>query len=196
MFIFKSNQFVINIIFFGLLPIPLIFNFATVISALTITNDKLTPNNINQFFNKLHEHKMKLKKFLAFLIIGIATCIGFSACSDDDDNDKTSENSLIGRWNHSEFDDEEGETISTLQFQKNGKGTVIVISQLDPEENVINPFSWSLTGNIAEEATLTIEGKNADDNEPVIEIYSAYIIDDVLYLKDGEGELSVWNKAE
>ena len=46
---------------------------------------------------------MKLKKFLSLLMVA-ALCVGFTACSNDDDDDFSAPASIVGTWRFDSFD--------------------------------------------------------------------------------------------
>ncbi|MCM1021710.1 MAG: hypothetical protein NC343_05250 [Muribaculum sp.] len=138
-------------------------------------------------------------KFIAFLMLGLAACMGFTACSDDDKDEPSSEQRLIGTWENrffEEYDDEVEECVATLTFTKNGSGIISSEFMSYPEDNFSHPIKWSLSGDISDNAVLTIEGMNADSDEYLNQTFQATIVDKVLFLTDEEGETTRWEKKK
>lgn len=145
---------------------------------------------------------MKPLKLFVFLIFGLLACVNFTSCSDDDDKDApvNSATSLIGTWVNTDYDDEDGTSIITMTFLKNGKGIVSAEFEFDPEENFTHPFTWSLKGDLDSSAELTIEGVDADSEEYSSWTYQAQIVDNILFLTDvdddGNIEITDWVKMK
>ncbi len=146
---------------------------------------------------------MKKFKFLAFMLFSLAVCVGLTACSDDDDdNDVLSgpAERLIGTWVNTEYEEEDGKTVTTLTFLRTGKGVVSAEFEFDPEINFTHPFNWSLVGDLDNEAQLTINGVDADGNGYGSWTYKAEIVDNILFLTyygeyESDFEITNWVKV-
>lgn len=83
---------------------------------------------------------MKKLKFLAFALIAVLTCVGFSACGDDDKDDSVPADqfSVVGIWDVQENGD-------YYDFQDNGKG-IFYANYADGVEKDWFAYEYNFTG--------------------------------------------------
>lgn len=141
---------------------------------------------------------MKKIKFLACLFVGLIACLGFTACSDDNDDDEyipEIPNEILGTWVNTIFDEDEGEYVKSFTFLKEGTGIVAREYPDSPKDNFKLPFKWKFGGDISKNAILTLEGKDGAGYY-YTEIYHVQIVGEVLFLTDNEGRITSWDKKE
>lgn len=146
---------------------------------------------------------MKTFKFWAFLLLCMATCVNFTACSDNDDNDKDlpSDNvSIIGTWSNVMYDDESGRCETIMVFFKDGSGVISQENEFSPELDFEHPLTWALTVDPVGGVKLKLEGLNADGDENGSWTYPVRITDEYLYTADYSDEempeVLVWKRLE
>lgn len=124
-------------------------------------------------------------KFLAFVLITVLTCVGFSSCSDDDDD--KNEHFLIGIWVESWYDD-------IIELKTNGSG--YYAEWIDYK---VAPFNWTYKDgmltiisedNEIEEARLVNQSENKIQWKHYVNNPNAYD-PDVIY-EDDYGYYYVW----
>lgn len=131
---------------------------------------------------------MKKIKFLAMMLVALATCVGFTSCGDDDEEEAA--NAIVGTWvgtmdgSDGYYDDE----ICTMTFTKDGQMTASGVSASEPE------YNWYFTGTYKTQAyetagntvlTISIGGYFAGDDEYYdddIDYEPCYINGDVLLI--------------
>ncbi len=140
---------------------------------------------------------MKKFKFLAFLLVGVIACLGFTACGGDDDDEDgpdnpATESSLVGTWQTSYYDeDDKCNNTETVTFKKNGTwNSTLKCSKYGTEKN---SGKYVLNGDPATGALLTLSGIDPDDDY-YSETYRIQITEKVLVMKNDDGETSSWNR--
>ena len=131
---------------------------------------------------------MKKLRFLAFLMMGIIACFGMTSCGDDDDDDIIPEEAaaIIGTWETSYQDDDEGEyetVYETFTFKKNG--TFVNTIKCKHYNDKITGL-YEVRGDLSAHAFVIMDAR--DDGKDVRVIAEAYIIDNVLVMTNDENE--------
>jgi len=138
---------------------------------------------------------MKKLKFLAFLMMGIIACFGMTSCGDDDDEDKDEpgvSSSIIGTWEFSYYDSEDGEVTETFTFKSNGK--FVNSYKCDrPEYNYTVTGDYKVMGDVTNGCLVTMKAYDADGEYVEITAH-AQIIGNILEFTNDEGEKSRWHK--
>lgn len=124
---------------------------------------------------------MEIKKYLSFMLLTLAVCVGFTSCgSDDEDEPKTGISQIIvGEWDSAWFGDASDIDIHTLNvndtelnyidsrlvFNYNGKGY-----EIDQEDRTKTEFSYKVNGN-----TLQMTAGNISQTHKIIK-YSDNVV--------------------
>jgi len=103
---------------------------------------------------------MKQFKLFTLVLIVSMMSVGFSACSNDDDNNGSA-SAIVGKWVTSYYDDY-GKVESMMTFGADGRGTISETFTDDPSENYSVVFNYTVEGDLSEGATLKVWGKDAD----------------------------------
>lgn len=120
---------------------------------------------------------MKSIKFFATMLIAIATCVGFTSCGDDDD-DENDNSAIVGTWVGTFSEDYGGadiDEIITMTFTKDGKMTATGVDNTEPENN------WAFSGTY-----ITQTHESAAGNVLLISMAGYYAGDDEFYDDDVE----------
>lgn len=113
---------------------------------------------IKQLTQQIRKQTMEIKKYLSFMLLTLAVCVGFTSCgSDDEDEPKTGISQIIvGEWDSAWFGDVSDIDVNTLNvndtelnyidsrlvFNSNGKGY-----EIDQEDGTKTEFSYKVNGN-------------------------------------------------
>lgn len=135
---------------------------------------------------------MKKLRFLAFLMMGIIACFGMTSCGDDDEDEPGAGSSLIGTWELSYYDSEDGNVTETLKFGSD-KRFVNTYSCDNSEYNYTVTGDYEVAGDPSLGCIVVLKAYDVD-GEYVEVTNHAQLIGDTLELTDDEGNKSRWHK--
>lgn len=116
-------------------------------------------------------------------MFSMLACVAFTACSDDDDNDSSDPNSIVGSW---QWDDPESTNYMVYTFKSNGTFTG---EAYEDGERYYGNGTYSLSGDILKGAILAVT--ISDEEGPYTEISVARISGSNLYLSEGGPDADV-----
>lgn len=103
---------------------------------------------------------------LCMALVAVLTCVGFTSCSDDDDN-----KSIVGTWEcYDEYvsADEQESIKMTLTFKKDNTGSIVEewnsVSRATSQEVYTMNFSWSTTTDASGNDILRVSYQSGDKN--------------------------------
>lgn len=124
---------------------------------------------------------MKLSKYLSFMLLTLAVCMGFTSCGNDDEDEPKAGLSqiIVGEWdseligdvsdiNTNDLDVNDtkiGSADSHLVFNSNGKGY-----EVDLWDNTKTDFSYTVKGNM-----ITLSAGNISQTQKIIK-YSDNVV--------------------
>lgn len=124
-----------------------------------------------------------MKKHLYFLFLALfaALPLVLTSCGDDDD-EPGNPNSIVGTWQISYYDEEDGNVTETYIFKDNG--TLVNSYKCDHEEwNYTVTVNYKVVGDLSKGAVLEMWGNDADGDYTEISM-RVQLINNRLYIDD------------
>lgn len=128
--------------------------------------------------------------FVAFFAV---LSLALTSCGDDDD-DLLSGSGIIGTWEVSYDDYDDGFITETYTFRNNGTVVNTFKSTQYPEDNYSVTANYSIAGDLESGAILRVWGKSVDGEDVDIEVFVQLINDNTLLMRQDGDDLFLHRK--